>query len=223
MACSCKCCCGCCCDGETGEQKLERQCTSPKEFQGKGTSCDVCCDLGEIREDIDSEEDCPGTWVVNGRCVDNPCASDSECETNGDCPEGQYCCDGLCEEGPIFYLPPDCGPGECLCQSGTADGEFPYDVNDKASCDAWIAVNPNPPCGECTTSEDCLEGEVCCDGECVEERVPFVGNDSMDASPTIFDVCDTSGMFPTNCPCPEGYEWEPFNPYCTPECENPLP
>ena len=98
MACSCKCCCGCCCDGETGEQKLERQCTSPKEFQGKGTSCDVCCDLGEIREDITEEGECPGTWVVNGRCLDNPCAS--ECETDGDCNEGQYCCDGQCQDEP---------------------------------------------------------------------------------------------------------------------------
>ncbi len=79
MACSCKCCCGCCCDGETGEQKLESQCTAPKEFQGKGTICDVCCDLGEIREDIDSEEDCPGTWVVNGRCQDDPCCTETEC------------------------------------------------------------------------------------------------------------------------------------------------
>jgi hypothetical protein len=73
MACNCKCCCGCCCDGETGEQKLGAQCTSPKVFHGKGKLCDVCCDLGEIREDITEEDECPGTWVVNGRCLVNPC------------------------------------------------------------------------------------------------------------------------------------------------------
>ena len=69
MTCNCKCCCGCCCDGSTGSQTLEPSCEAPKVFHGKGTICDVCCDLGEIREDIDSEEDCPGTWVVNGRCT----------------------------------------------------------------------------------------------------------------------------------------------------------
>ena len=73
MTCACKCCCGCCCDGATGSQSLEAPCTSPKVFHGKGTICDVCCDLGEIREDIDSEEDCPGTWVTNGRCKASVC------------------------------------------------------------------------------------------------------------------------------------------------------
>ena len=83
MTCSCKCCCGCCCDGETGSQTLESPCESPKVFHGKGTICDVCCDLGEIREDITTEEDCPGTWVTNGRCLENPCVY-----TCPPCPEG---------------------------------------------------------------------------------------------------------------------------------------
>jgi len=79
MTCSCKCCCGCCCDGETGSQSLEPPCTSPKVFHGKGTICDVCCDLGEIREDITEEGECPGTWVVNGRCLENPCDVSGAC------------------------------------------------------------------------------------------------------------------------------------------------
>jgi hypothetical protein len=96
MACQCKCCCGCCCDGETGDQTLESQCTSPQEFQGKGTICDVCCDLGEIREDITEESECPGTWVVNGRCLENPCG----CETDEDCGEDGCCCDNACKNEP---------------------------------------------------------------------------------------------------------------------------
>jgi hypothetical protein len=80
MTCACKCCCGCCCDGETGSQTLETPCTAPKVFHGKGTICDVCCDLGEIRDDIDSEEDCPGTWVTNGRCLETPCGGGCDCD-----------------------------------------------------------------------------------------------------------------------------------------------
>jgi hypothetical protein len=103
MACSCKCCCGCCCDGETGEQKLERQCTSPKEFQGKGTSCDVCCDLGEIREDITEESECPGTWVVNGRCQDAPC---DPCQPCDDCSWPASRNEGVeCFITPCCYFP----------------------------------------------------------------------------------------------------------------------
>jgi hypothetical protein len=141
MACSCKCCCGCCCDGETGEQKLERQCTSPKEFQGKGTICDVCCDLGEIREDITEEGECPGTWVVNGRCLDNPCAS--ECETDGDCNEGQYCCDGVCQDEPCDGCYCDLSAGdwpepETTGPGGTLGSTISTNVADNASRQSYL-------------------------------------------------------------------------------------
>lgn len=96
MPCNCKCCCGCCCDGSTGSQTLYNQCEDPKVFHGKGTLCDVCCDLGEIREDITAEEDCPGTWVVNGRCQENPCGCSGSCDEENPCPEGCYCLDGQC-------------------------------------------------------------------------------------------------------------------------------
>jgi hypothetical protein len=98
MTCNCKCCCGCCCDGSTGSQTLESPCTAPKVFHGKGTICDVCCDLGEIRDDIDSEEDCPGTWVTNGRCLETPCETpcSGPCDEENPCPEGCECVDGEC-------------------------------------------------------------------------------------------------------------------------------
>jgi hypothetical protein len=140
MACSCKCCCGCCCDGETGEQKLERQCTSPKEFQGKGTICDVCCDLGEIREDITEESECPGTWVVNGRCLDNPC--DSECVSDSDC--------SRCPGG---YFPIGGNPANGCCQDGATEAEEGGCIEADGS-----RVPPTPP----------ISGH-CCDGACQDE------------------------------------------------------
>jgi hypothetical protein len=110
MTCACKCCCGCCCDGETGSQTLETPCTSPKVFHGKGTICDVCCDLGEILEDIDSEEDCPGTWVTNGRCLETPCEPpcSGSCDEENPCPEGCACVDGECVELGVC----------CVCTDG---------------------------------------------------------------------------------------------------------
>jgi hypothetical protein len=163
--------------------------------------------LDKAKAEADTLKSCSScNGTIGGSCV--------ECEANGDC-QTAICPPGT--EGP-------CDNGEC------ATTDFGFGCDNPGGgylppvagycCDGECQEEP---CGGCTTSEDCLEGEVCCDGECVEERVPFVGNDSMDLSPTIFDVCDTSGMFPTNCPCPEGYEWYPFNPHCTPECENPLP
>jgi hypothetical protein len=163
MACSCKCCCGCCCDGETGEQKLERQCTSPKEFQGKGTICDVCCDLGEIREDITEESECPGTWVVNGRCLDEPC--DSECEPIDGVPTFR-----------VYYSPEFCEP---FCLEQEVIDTLPYDSSSFAACCAYNAsINFAPgigPCespSECETNGDCNEGQHCCDGQCEDPPCP---------------------------------------------------
>ena len=136
MTCACKCCCGCCCDGETGSQTLETPCTSPKVFHGKGTICDVCCDLGEIRDDIDSEEDCPGTWVTNGRCLETPCG---ECETDEDCE---------------WVL--DCG-----CDPEPDPNPFPMIFATQAEAIAYMDTDLPEGCGGCTTNQT-----ICCNGEC---------------------------------------------------------
>lgn len=153
MPCDCKCCCGCCCDGENGSQTLQSACEAPKEFKGKGTICDVCCDLGEIREDIDSEEDCPGTWVANGRCKENPCGCSGPCDEENPCPEGCECVDGECVE---------VCPGQTVCWRQDSSGCTPYCFT-----------------GECPTGEldgdpnligfESLEG--CCGGVevCIED------------------------------------------------------
>jgi len=124
----CPCCGGCCCDGETGSQTLETPCEAPKVFHGKGTICDVCCDLGEIREDIDSEEDCPGTWVTNGRSLESPCGCSGPCDEATPCVGGCVCVDGECK------LCVGCWDGECYWPSDEFDGYYPCTEDVASPC-----------------------------------------------------------------------------------------
>lgn len=207
MPCNCKCCCGCCCDGETGAQSLEPQCEPPKVFHGKGTQCDVCCDLGEIREDIDSEESCPGEWVVNGRCQENPCG----CEDGSDCPEGQTCCGGSCCE-EFRYLCIDGGevvePGQ-LCED---DPERAIPDAPGLIATSWLGTTFT--CG--------TQNQLCTDFDWFEE--PYYARQYNYTRYRIVDSCD-------DCDGVECGPLDPSNPnwcHCASQqgvsaCANPLP
>lgn len=139
MPCACKCCCGCCCDGGAGSQTTAAQCVAPKEYLGNGSSCAGCCDLGVLRSEITSPEDCPGDWVADARCAGCGCPPDRVCG-EACCPEGQTCVDGQC----VPSCDPPCGfddccvDGECVSLQSLGSGlcvTYTCPNNDDA-CDA---------------------------------------------------------------------------------------
>ena len=163
MTCSCKCCCGCCCDGEAGSQSLEPACEAPKVFHGKGTICDVCCDLGEIREDITTEEDCPGTWVTNGRCLENPCV---ECEADEDCCIGSFQPD-TGTHGPVTSAPGFSASGEVYWKKTACPPDY---ENYEIVFIEHAGSGGSPPS---TQGYEVSPGTgTCCGGECQYEPCP---------------------------------------------------
>ena len=93
------------------------------------------------------------------------CATDEDCDT-GICPEGfTDVGNGCCEPGTTY------NPDGNFCEQNNDPGigTEPQAYLPGHCCDG---VCQEEPCGECTTSEDCLEGEVCCDGVCQEGSCP---------------------------------------------------
>jgi hypothetical protein len=202
MTCNCKCCCGCCCDGEEGSQTLEAPCTAPKEFKGKGTICDVCCDLGEIREDIESEEDCPGTWVTNGRCMETPCEPpcSGSCDAENPCPEGCHCCGGECQDEP-------CEECEANIDCCVWEGHYVMECSAAALCtDAGgIFVCEDDPFGICYFQEDPIGSAI--PGPCDALAPPLGVSNSQtgylgpyEGPYSLLGVpCGFFGLPPSNC------------------------
>jgi hypothetical protein len=113
---------------------------------GQLATDDNCCCAPPCSGACDEENPCPeGCYCCDGVCQAEPCdpPCSGACDEENPCPEGCYCCDGVCQAEP-------CG---CCCVDGAPD---PTKATE-AACDAaggtWSAGNP---CG----AYDCR----CCEG-----------------------------------------------------------
>lgn len=138
MAC-CKVCCGCadctegqpgkcCCGGPTGE------CCQTGEYCCQGVCQPTPCGLGACCDPFfgcyeSTQMECWGFWQGPGTtCDPNPCV---ECNADGDCPEGTYCCDNTCQPEPCprcnGVAVTGCNIGASQCGSGAQGGSECYD------------------------------------------------------------------------------------------------
>lgn len=101
---------GCCCGGKCGRCIIDGEWDCRYTTREQCEQCDttvICQNLETVEERIVSDcSECDaetewcysmtegpcGTWDANAEC--EPCP----CEQNSDCPDGQYCCDGVCRE-----------------------------------------------------------------------------------------------------------------------------
>lgn len=159
-----------------------------------------------------------------GKSVGEPCGDqppvEPVCQSDEECPEGQRCIDGRCQEAPSVTI--GCYQGRCI--EAPADKQFTVDqiarCNGKAVGDECADViitgctkDEDCPTGQvcrngectsviperCTSDTDCPEGQVCRNGECI----------------TIVTGCTSDADCPEGHTCVEGT--------CQPEEEVPPP
>lgn len=126
-------------------------CTTNAEC-GAGAVCGAgqACVQNSPGGACEATDDC----VANERCVGGTCTppvpEGEDCQRAEDCQGGFVCvlATGTCEESPSCTSNTQCGAG--------------------AVCSASGRCAPNVPGGACQASADCVEGETCLNGECVE-------------------------------------------------------
>ncbi len=100
-------------------------------------------------------------------------APGNTCNSDGDCPEGQFCLDGTCstglpEGGEPCDSDADCPGGYCddegACQTGARPCEDDDDCKGDHVCEDGACVEP--PDTSCGTAYDCELEHICVDGEC---------------------------------------------------------
>lgn len=130
------------CESETGECVNPESCDDDRECLA-GYACGEegeCEAVETCREDAD---------CAVGRCDDGACVNPDGCEADEECLERTFCGpEGVCEWDP-------CNAVECrrgVCQRGT---------------DRCVSANS---CSRETEALDCVRGERCVDGACVEEE-----------------------------------------------------
>lgn len=130
-------CCNCCCpDGE--------ECCKAPGPDGICCTSEKCCGTSGSPACCGEFEQC---------CNETCCAETVECcgDPGVCCLEGQYCCDGVCEDVP-------CEERECCNQDGSCSNFCPFPV-----CDNNPAPGATPDGGPCC-DEVCVECGDCGDG-----------------------------------------------------------
>lgn len=140
------------------------------------------------RTRCEDDYDCPsGDYCSGGECED-PCVDDAAC------PADEICEDGVCEPPP----PPcvydeDCGNDD-VCAGGYCVPECPESCGDPELCDPDPCMPPDdtPPC---VIDDHCNGGDRCEDGVCQPPQPPC------DLSCPADDVCVNDVCVPPQPPC----------------------
>jgi hypothetical protein len=145
-------------------------CTLPL-FLGAIAGCPSAAPPPAAEPECEDNADCDDGLFCNGAetCVGDECVpGDDPCEEGQECDEANDACltpcttDDDCDDGD------PCTVDACVtADPGTEGGTCLYtDVE----CDEGLVCDPDTgDCVECLVDEDCGEGEVCTDGECVAE------------------------------------------------------
>ncbi len=176
-----------------------------------------CCHNDPICDDdfdcIDGNI-CTDDWCDGAGC----CHNDPECEEDADCDDGNICttdwCDdaGCCHNDPECEEDADCDDGD-LCTIDWCDENGCCQREDVVCDDGNPCTEDfcNPDTGECehipecTTGEDCFDGDLCtidwCDenGCCQREDV-----DCDDGNPCTEDFCNPDTGECEHIPLPDG-------------------
>ncbi|MFW5966034.1 MAG: hypothetical protein ACOCV2_00895 [Persicimonas sp.] len=130
------------CDSETGECVNPESCEDDRECLAGY----ACGEEGECEAVESCRED--GDCAV-GQCDGGACVNPDECEADEECLERTFCGpDGVCEQDPCNAI--ECRRG--VCKRGT---------------DRCVSADA---CTRETELVDCVRGERCVDGVCVEEE-----------------------------------------------------
>lgn len=203
MACTCLCCCGCCCDGLTGTQQRPVNCASPKVHKGNGTVCGVCCVDGEPDPEVETEEECPGVWIVHGKCLENPC--------HGACCQPTFGCtvsskaDCLAISGATFVGEgTSCDPDPCTAPcEGIGPGFEP--CGDRNCCVSYCdGIYDSVTCEECeevtlliAQSYGYADADEMCNDQLAINSPCYIGNSEtlhVCRDDCVFTYCISSGL-----------------------------
>ncbi len=135
-------------------------------LHGCGSGTDAANAVGD---DLKSHRHCAhDSNCYNGYiCVAGYCTSPTACHSNGDCPAGEICSNGKCQNAPP---PPQCtSNGNCtkgeVCVKGACQP-----CTSTSQCDAGLVCTSGacgtPPPPQCTANHNCANGEVCVGGAC---------------------------------------------------------
>lgn len=121
-----------------------------------------------------------GFSCVKEQCVDN--GGTDLCDADAECPDGQTCQDGKCEDGSD----PECTTGED-CESGNCDEDAGLCLG--ASCEDDAECDDEFPCTE----------DACQDGACVNSFVAGEGCCQSDDDCVTEDPCQTTSCVDLGC------------------------
>lgn len=133
----------------------------------------ICSPGAECR----SNADCGAGAICGpgGTCAQN--VPGGACQESSDCVATERCVGGACTppvpEGDDCERAEDCRPG-LVCVASTRTCEEPPTCTGNTQCGAGAVCGPNGRCapnvagGACQASIDCVEGESCINGACVE-------------------------------------------------------
>jgi prepilin-type N-terminal cleavage/methylation domain-containing protein len=155
------------CEGGTcseGDENETTECGPTTAAAYDYTPCPTgyFCEAGYCNQVVCNDDtDCYGIWETVGTCVGGYCRY-ADCEDNGDC----YA---------IASAHCNTTAGVCVnrhreeydCDNGMDD-----DHDGEADClDNWCAINAICTTGSCSSIQDCQNGYVCTDGECLRETI----------------------------------------------------
>lgn len=134
------------------------------------------------------------------RCVGGVCSAGG-CDSDDDCPAGQQCLDGRCEDGDSCTSDVDCPIGEsCVdgrCQPAGCTSDMDCPVGE--SC----VSGQCQPAG-CTSDADCPSGRHCLDGDCYAQECLNDSHCAPGASCTNGSCITATTCDPMTQSCPAG-------------------
>lgn len=154
------------CDADTGEC-VDEGCMSDADCDDMDNCTDDVCDT-DTGECSNEAVVCPDGQVCDadsGECVGAPCEADEDCDDMDACTT-DTCTDGACAfEDVVCEDDGDlCTTEACNADSGECESTA-VECPDGQTCDADSGECVDV--AECTTDDDCEDGEVCTDGACV--------------------------------------------------------